>query len=230
MAALNRFARTPAALVWLVVVALGPAAAGCGMFKPDDPQPPDDTNPILADYSSPEATLETLRQAIEAKAFRGGPTAYAGAFSDSSSNPNQPGFLQFFDVGDKIRYEDVSGRPAPEPWYYLLEVNFFQRFINLRSDAYRMDWFPDPDIPDDPPTDPNDSFAEYHRRYLINADSEDGATSQVIAIGIADLSFFRRPEDNHWVIVRWQDRPDFDNYDPDDPEQVTLGYRRMSVP
>ena len=169
----------------MLLAALAPVVTGCGMFKPDDPQPPDDSNPILSDYSSPEATLETLRQAIEAKAFRGGPTAYSGAFSDSSSNPNSPGYLQFFDLDDKRRYEISSGRPAPEPWYYLLEVNFFQKFINLRSDAYRMDWFPDPDRPDDPPIDPNDSFAEYHRRYLINADSEDGATSQIIAVGIA---------------------------------------------
>lgn len=197
-------------------------AAGCDYFRPEDPPAPDPGDLIAQDYSNAEATLETIRQAVEAKGLKGGAEAYANAFSDSIP-PSTPGFFQYFWPADEAAWE-AAGNEVPD-WDKAAERLFYnigpRSLVNLRDEDYRMTWDPEPGNPDEP----GDQFIVVHRRYRIDAVGVAGTAVEIIAKGYADI-VLTRLEDGNWKLTRWQDRAD-PEIDPELPEQRTWGQRRL---
>ena len=198
---------------------------GCNYFAPAKPEPPAPGVVIDAIYTDTESTLETIRRAIEAKGLGNGSAAYAGGFADSTE-PATPGFHQFFWPEEQRRWEDITHRIAPD-WDFDYEQNFYTKFIQLRSEPYKMEWGPDDNAePDD--IDDAAGRALIHRHYRVIAESEDQSTSLVIAIGYADLTFIKFPSGD-WKITRWDDRPDPLADPAARPDEVTLGQRRLDT-
>ena len=210
MATLSRpLARAVPALALTALLAAG----GCDYFRPADPEPPGGTA-IPLDYSDPDATLRTMALGIGDKARTNGASAYAGAFAD--------GFQHQFWPDDVQRWESSFGRPAPV-WNVLLERNFYTQFAALRGDNYLLEWLPDDTRPDVVDL----AEASIHRHYLITTETEDSVPPGYLAVGYADLTFVKSPQ-GEWLITRWEDRLD-PGADPNEPEQVTLGLRRLGT-
>ena len=186
-------------------------AGGCNYFRPAIPEPPSGSA-IRADYSTPQATLQTLTLALADKARTNGTSAWVGAFGDAYQH-------QFWPL-DVTQWETTSGRTAPL-WTVLLEQNFYTQFVALRGDNYVLEWALDEEHDDD------EQLGTFHRHYVVTTQTEDGDPSGYLAIGYVDLIFTRTPQ-GQWLITRWEDRPD-PGKDPNDPEQITLGLRRLGT-
>jgi hypothetical protein len=203
----------------LVAAALT-AAAGCDYFKPTDPEPPAE-NQVAADYSTADATLETLRLAVESKGQGGAAQSYLGAFADSTLHPEIHGFHQFFDPADEAAWTGT----VPSDWNLSNERNFFnvgeKALVALRPETYQMFLERDPFNADRE----QDKSTLLHRRYTILAIGQTGDVADVIARGFADLTL-EQAANGFWYISRWEDRRDPDPFNPDFP-QVTLGQRRL---
>ena len=200
----------------LVLAALG--VSGCDYFRPAEPEPPRGET-IRPDYTDPDATLLTMARGIADKGRTNGASVYAGALADSTT-PSTPAFHQFFSPEDELRWESTSGRPAPSDWGVVLEQNFYSRFILLRGDAYQMEWKEDEFTP---LTDIRTDVAFLHRQYLVTTEAGD-----TITIGLAHLEFYRSPL-GHWLITRWEDVRDVVHANSADPEQKSLGLRRLET-
>lgn len=198
------------------------AMAGCDYFRPADPEAPSDQTAFLPNYSDPDSTLQTIALAIGDKGVTIGGVAYATAFAESVSASSTIAYHHFFWPEDVAVWQSITGRPPPGDWGFALEQTFYTRFVRLRPDEYRMTWVPDPPNPDDRGA----NEATLHRRYLVTTHAINGNQTSVQAVGFADLRLERFPDGN-WRITRWNDRRDPDA-DPNDPEQVTLGRRRLN--
>lgn len=203
------------ALVWATLT--GGVFSGCsGLFTPATPERPT-TAPVIPNYSSAEATLTTMVEAIQAKDQ--GTDAWVGAFADSIAEAGGPHFHIIFDTNDVI----VCDCPAPTIWRRTDERQFYLEFMQLSLSATYGAIFTE--VADDPDlTPPTDSEVLIHRNYRVLATEESGNTS-VIAIGRADLTF-RKVSADRWLITRWVDHMS-DQADPNEAEQKTLGRRRL---
>lgn len=209
------------ALAWCVMT--GAVFGGCkGLFTPAIPEPPSG-RPIVPDYRTPEATLNTMRQAIAAKAL--GSSAWLGAFRDSTRPEDTPAYHQVFDAVDLDFFEGGCQCAAPSDWRASHEQNFYATFLNVRpGDDYAALFEPWDENPDDVP---GDDTAVLHRRYTVLATAPDGNSTLVIAVGYADLTFTRVSADR-WLITRWVDHLDPDvGVNPTDPYQLSLGRQRL---
>jgi len=206
-------------LVWFAVS--GHALSGCqGLFKPAIPEPPSGP-PVQNDYSSPEATLRTMAEGMAAKGQ--GSDAWLGAFADTAKI--EFGYHQIFDPNVLAGFVQ-SGGDDPGDWQWKEESLFFPEFISgvHTSDTFEAK-FDSLDFPQDPPAEAD--LAVLYRSYKIVAKPVDSPDSTIIAIGTADLTF-RRTRTSEWLIVRWVDHVDpAVGLNPKDPEQVTLGRRRL---
>lgn len=204
------------ALAWGTLT--GGVFSGChGLFTPVTPERPI-TAPIILNYRSPELTLQTMIQGIQAKDQ--GAVAWVGALADSSSPEDGPGFHLIFDPDD-VRVCDC---PAPTIWRASDEQQFYLEFMRLSVSADYVAVFDSVDATPDP--QPTDTEALLYRRYRVLASEQDGNTS-IIAVGFADLTFTKISADR-WLITRWVDHVDPDvGVNPIDPEQLTLGRRRL---
>ena len=200
--------RRPALVLVLVLLA---ALPGCSFFRPEDPEPPAEGQTLIPDYSTPDATLETMRQGVEAKSSLGG-NAWLDAFAEA--------FVHNFWPEDEDDYESTTGTDAPT-WNLVLEEPFYFRLADYRpGETYQMIWEED----DSQADIINAETATLHRHYQITAVTDQ--TAQIIAIGYADLSLVKDAEGN-WRIVEWNDRRD-PAASPTDTEQQTLGLRRLN--
>lgn len=201
-----------------VVLAL---SAGCDFFRPADPPAPGADEVIFQDYSNVEATLETIRLAVEAKGLKGGPEAYSNAFADSTQ-PATPGFLHFWWPLDEAAWV-AGGREVPD-WNHDEERVFYnigpRSLVILRAEEYRMIWEPEQGNPDES----GDGFQVVHRHYSIDAIGVAGVPVEIIARGYADLTITQL-SDGTWKITRWNDRAD-PVVDPALPQR-TWGQRRL---
>jgi hypothetical protein len=222
MAALTRFRPTiarPLALALAAALAL----AGCtNPFKPATPKPPD-SGGLQADYSTPAKVLTTLEAAMAAKGS--GATAWIDAMAIPST-ANGPGFVALQDplVLDKWRIS--SQVPPPDPWNLDLEKVFFSTFVGnvYPSYPFLMSFERDDNSVDDV-IDESSGTATLHRRYYIAAQLPDGV-AKIVAIGYVDLAMVRN--EGSWRILVWQDRVDPGiGVNPVDPDNVTLGWRRL---
>jgi hypothetical protein len=207
----------------LVLMATGLLGSGCDYFKPAKPEAPSDSNNIVPDYTSVEATLQTIQSAVEAKGQRAGDAAFRGAFADSTA-PSTPACHFFFSVQDAAAWTSQL-QTVPTDWTLRDEAPFFnvgpRSLVNLRDDPYAMSWEPEDSNPDDLGA----TVSTLHRRYKIYAVGNDGSVAEIIAKGYADLVLVL-DANNNWVITRWNDRID-PEVDASGLIQKTWGLRRL---
>jgi hypothetical protein len=206
----------------VLIAAVGIGAGGCDYFRPATPEPPSTEEPVATDYRTPEATLETIRLALEAKALRGGTTAYSGAFAEEpAAGSPEPGFEHIFYPAELALWRQETGRNDTPDWSQSLETTFYIHLVDLRQEPYVMIWGPDPEHPEDIDN------GLVNRRYEVRAYTDE-TTYTYVARGYAHLTLYQRPRDGNWVITRWEDHPD-PEADPQDHEQISLGRRRLEI-
>jgi hypothetical protein len=210
--------RTFARFAW-APVALGALVCGCNYFRPADPEPPKQGT-FTPSYIDPDATLQTIADAVADKARTIGITAYTAAFAESTA-ATTPAYHQFFWPTDAAAWVN-SGHTVPADWNSTLERNFYVRFVNLRGDGYEVEWTRDEANPDNVQGD----VASIHRHYVVRTLAEDLSITSTLAIGYADLTMALL--EGNWRITRWNDRID-PAADPNDAEQITLGRRRLNT-
>jgi len=185
---------TPSRPALGLVLLAGAALAGCGLFQPTEPEPPSGVV-VEADYTDPDATLATLRLAVEDKGRTTGQTAYLGGLAD----PDRDG-LDFtaLHLPEVVQELQSSGVTIPDPWTHALESTFYRKLIGLDGSAYAMSWEVDSSFVGEDRTDAEEAIR--NRKYFIQ--SESG----LIAEGYAKLTFRLIPP-SRWVIVTWEERP-----------------------
>jgi hypothetical protein len=195
------------------ILLLGAALAtlpGCGLFKPTEPEPPSG-GVVQANYTDPEATLETLRRAIEDKGATTGLTAYL----DGIASPTRDG-LNFTAIHLATVVQALQGVVTiPDPWTHALEGSFYSRLIGIETAAYVMRWDPDTRF-----SDAEDQIgaedAVLNRIYTIQTEA------QTIARGYAKISF-RQTAPGRWVVVTWEER----NVEAGESEDLTFSMLRL---
>jgi hypothetical protein len=195
----------------LLALAIAAGAPGCGLFKPTEPEPPSG-GVVQADYSDPNATLTTLRLAVEDKGRTTGQTAYL----DGLASPGRDGGLNFTaihlpSVVQTLRNAEVI---IPEPWTHALESDFYRKLIAIDNSPYAMQWAVDGRFE----AEDLEGADEWvlNKTYLIQSES------RTIAKGYAKLTF-RRTAPNRWVIVTWEER----DVEAGDSEDVTFSMLRL---
>lgn len=204
-----------------LLAALALAVAGCANpFTPATPEPPDE-NGVVQDYSTPAKLLSTLAAAIESKG-PAGRLAWTDAMADSTG-PSTRAFYAFHDARVLSAWKLSTPVAPPDPWDLELEKRFYDRFIALYNGAYVMVFETDNTSPTDV-VDETAGTALLHRKYYVAADVSGAAA--VFAIGYVDLNLVKYQD--RWFVTRWQDRLDpLIGVDPADPDNVTLGWRRL---
>jgi hypothetical protein len=193
----------------LLALALAGGLPGCGLFQPTEPEPPSG-GVVQADYSDPEATLNTLRLAIDDKGTTTGLTAYL----DGLASPGRDGldFNALHLASVKQALQDVV--TIPDPWTHVLESAFYPRLIGIDGAAYAMRWEIDTRFQAEDQI--GDQDAVLNRVYLIQT------ASRTIAKGYAKLTF-RQTAPGRWVVVTWEER----NVEPGDSENDTFSMLRL---
>jgi hypothetical protein len=190
-------ARRDLGLGLLALLLLG----GCNLFQPRTPEPPSHGG-IVPNYSTPDLTLETMAQAIEAKAAGNSLEAYIGALADSVAAGDAQTFIAFFDPN----VVSALGQTPPPIWGPALERQLFTHLPDLSGNRYNFAWLEDIQNPND--EDPAPNVKILHRQYLLTATPEGSNNPETLATGYADLTFIMSRTNSHWVISRWQDRFD----------------------
>ena len=170
-------------------------------FKPAEPELGGGGDPVSEDFSSPEALLATVAEAIRNRS-QNGSSAYLHAFAESTVVGDRA-FRAFYDVGVKLSWQASTAQVAPEPWDIGLERKVHSEISGiLPTYAYQWDWLPDNISPID---EEGVDTVLYHRRYQLRAAPESG-NPEIICIGYVDLSMQRK--EGRWSIYRWNDRVD----------------------
>ena len=206
-------------LSWLALT--GGVFSGCrGLFTPSVPEPPSGP-PLVVNYNTVTATLNTMAAGIARKS-QDGSAAYLGGFADGSV-AGSPTYSQTFDPGVIQRCSQTAGCSVPV-WDYQEEIGFYSYLIGIKPTySYTLLWQVDVAHPD-PPSD--GVTAEIHRHYQVITLAPDGITAVQIAIGYADMVFTKIA--SKWVITQWADRVDpLIGVYPTNLEQLSLGARRL---
>lgn len=194
--------------------------AGCANpFAPATPEPPDPSG-ITQDYSSPARLLNTLTAAMENKG-EAGRLAWIDALADSTG-PDTRAFYAFQDARVLSAWRLSSPVAPPDPWTIDNERLFYDRFIQFDGE-YTMQFGEDDTSPNDL-IDETAGTALLHRQYIVATTA--GSTTRIIAIGYVDLYLVKYQD--RWFVIRWDDRLDpLIGVDPADPDNLTLGWRRL---
>jgi len=188
-------------------------------FKPAEPELGGGGDPVAEDWSSPEAVLATVAEAIRNRS-QNGSSAYLHAFAESTVAGDRA-FRAFYDGGVKLAWQSSTGQVAPEPWDIGLERRVHSELSGIRpTEAYQWDWLPDPFATND---DEGADTVQYHRKYELKSATENG-TPAIICIGYVDLSMQRK--EGRWSIYRWHDRAD-PTVDPEATDQRSMSFRRL---
>jgi hypothetical protein len=191
--------RRAASLIGFVLIS-GALAAGCGYFKPAQPETPEPGSAIIPNYGQPDNTLETIAKAIADKGRSNGQSAYTGAFADTALDGRE--FHAFFDA-QTLNYLAQFGITPPADWTHKDEHDFYARFVTLTSvpqgSDYLFVWTKDPSPGgDDIQSDRATLYREYHAYAIL----QDNVTL-TFARGFATLYLVRAS--SKWLIVRWED-------------------------
>jgi len=216
------------AVVWLASTAM--MFQGCdGLFKPRSPEPPSSPG-VPVDYSTVEATLETMNQALQAKAASNARTAWTGALA--TTNDGLP-FRADYDVDVLARWTVISGKSEPRPWSTINENSFYSNFVvnaSPQAQSYELHWDVDQQHPYDEDQGPGNGFSDKvltHKHYLVLAEFGNGR-ADTVAIGYADLTFIHANIGSRWVISDWADRVDpAVGVNPDNKAWVSFTQRRL---
>lgn len=209
-----------------VVFAIALAAlAGCDLFRPAV-SPVPEVSPCSAqvqiDQRDPEAVLETMAEAVDAKGCGSASEAYFSTLADSV-NDHVPFRATFAD--EVIALRDQAGQPVPV-WNLEAERAFFAKFVKLYDTGYRLTWSQDSSRTDE--INLQTGEATLHRRYDVEQVENDEIQGS-IAVGYADLTM-RRINDERWVIVLWADRVDVRiGAAPADPGRRSIGEWRLET-
>jgi hypothetical protein len=206
-------------------VALALLAGACANpFKPADPEDPSlSGDPVVEDFRTPEALLETIVQAVQNRGPNGA-GAYLRAFAESTLAGDRA-YRAFYDGAVKLNWQSATQRNAPEPWDVVLERNVHTQLSSVRPTfQYLWRWDPDPDSPSDDDPAAADTV-QYHRKYTLFAAPTDGSP-EIIAIGFVDLSLQKK--EGRWSITRWHDRVDPNvGVNPAATDQRTMSWWRL---
>jgi hypothetical protein len=223
----RHYARPPASRAALraSVLALALVAGACANpFKPADPEDPSSSGPpVVEDFRTPEALLETIVQAIQNRSSNGA-SAYLRAFAESTVAGDRA-YRSFYDGAVKSTWQSATQLTAPEPWDVTLERNLHTQLSSIRPTyLYQFVWLPDPLSPQDDDPAASDTV-QYHRKYTLFAAPENG-NPEIIAIGFADLSMQKK--EGRWSITRWHDRVDPNvGVNPAATDQRTMSWWRL---
>ena len=128
-------------------------------FKPAEPELGGGGDPVAEDFSSPDALLATMAEAIRNRS-QNGSSAYLHAFAESTVAGDRA-FRAFYDVGVKLSWQASTAQVAPEPWDVGLERKVHSELSGiLPTYAYQWDWLPDTFSPND---DEAPDTVQYHR-------------------------------------------------------------------
>jgi len=202
------------------------SVTGCYLFQPRNPQPPTQGG-VPVDYSSTEASLTTMKLAIEAKGASNSLTAYHDAFADSVVSGDRQSFLAFFDPTVVAVWQSATSGTPPSIWTLKQEGQVLSYVTGLSGNDYVFSWLTDVDHPHDETPDPNTQVL--HRQYVLEAQApvQGGVKVDTLAIGYADLTFILGANAK-WVISRWQDRVD-PAVGPNPPQGDKLSFTRMRL-
>ncbi|HEY2953814.1 MAG TPA: hypothetical protein VGK89_01050 [Candidatus Eisenbacteria bacterium] len=208
---------------WVLAVWLSATGAfgTCNFFKPAVPELPNRA-PIIGDYSTPTATLQTLARGLVDKNGSNGQEVYMGALAESTQDLRA--FHAFFDL------RDLNQRPTWDrnrDWNRDLESVLYSDLVRKYSHPYEMTWGPYEPGGDERSEGDGSRDSTLHRRYTVVQVIGTGstATRSPLAVGAADLYFVKSAALNRWVIVRWQDYRAIDA----GADTVTLGRRRLET-
>jgi hypothetical protein len=207
------------ALAVLLLVSMAVLAGGCvNPFRPATPEASTGKG-VVANYTTVEKLLQTLREAIQDKSASGR-SAYNGALADSVAL----GTRAFYATPDPA-VRNLYTNPT-EPWDIGLEKRFYDYLIAVvQTFTYNFQWTTDTTSPSDF-TDEAAGLALYHRHYELQAISPDG-DPKTIAIGYADLYLQRL--NGRWYLYRWEDRIDPTvGVVPADASERSMGWQRLS--
>jgi hypothetical protein len=211
-------------LALVFAIALG-VLAGCNLFRPavsPSPEVSPCSSQVQIDQRDPEAVLQTVAEAVDAKGCGSATEAYLSAFADSV-NDHVAFHATFAD--EVIALRQQAGLPVPV-WNLEAERAFLAKFVTLYDTGYRLTWSQDSSRTDD--INLQTGEATLHRRYDIEQ-VENEETTGWIAAGYADLSM-RRVDDERWVIVLWADRIDVRiGAAPADPGRRSIGAWRLET-
>jgi hypothetical protein len=192
--------------------------AGCNYFRPAQPEIPSNVAPsVPTDYSTPDATLQTLKLAIEDKSTTTGQTAYMGAFANPAADGQ--GFTATFDPLTVARFN-----PTPDTnWSFDREQLFYSNLSRVDGDFKFLfswgDFLGDRDVIE--PT-----TATLYKSYILEATQNEGASYVHEARGNAEIHMVLIG--NKWKIVQW-----IDSEDPHadiNAGQRSFGFLRLAGP
>jgi hypothetical protein len=215
----------PARLASLALPVLALVLGACANpFKPAIPEDPTGAGtPVIEDFRTPEALLQTVAEAIQSRGSNGA-TAYLRAFAESTVAGDRA-YRGFYDGAVKANWQSATQLTAPEPWDVSLERNVHTQLSGIRPTfEYSFRWDPDPDSPSDDDPAVSDTV-QYHRKYRLFAAPTDG-NPETIAIGFVDVSMQKK--DGRWSIYRWHDRVDPDvGVNPASTDERTMSWWRL---
>ncbi len=205
---MRRPARIPRLVAIVAIVAL--PAAGCGLFRPAEPEKGTRVVIPVPDYSHPDSCLRYMAIGIGLK--DAGQSLYLGALSD--------GFQAYVDLTVWTALNDAT---RPQVTDLATEQQFVNGFIRLKPDNYVMTWEQDINQPhDDGSVDAPPMIL--HRRYTVR--DIRARDTLLIAVGYADLTF-QKTSSSRWAMTKWQDRVDPLYGAVRADEARTFGYRRL---
>jgi hypothetical protein len=189
----SRFSGYAGAL-WLALVLTVPLA-GCGLFNPEKPTPPNGGSQThRPSLQTPDSALYCIVAGIATK----NTTLYEFALPDTLLDGTN--FHAFFDPQDLVDFANTGVTP-PSDWTTPDEKTFLGQLttlvrvptydVALTLDSNRQDFLgPDETI--------------YYRHYRISF----GTPPQFLGVGLADLYFRRVGVNQDWKMIRWVDRRD----------------------
>jgi hypothetical protein len=189
--------------------------SGCSLFQPTEPEPPSGAV-VIADYSSPEKTLETVAAAVTSKGLANGQSAYEDALADDDG---LPGFRAFH-LPEVIARQPAGSVPAT--WDKGRERNFYFSMVNVSANEYEMRFQVDPRNADFEFIDVAADTASLYRQYTVFVFDSDG-NAETLALGYANFGF--RRINSRWQIIRWTDVLGL----PGDDDALTFGALRLEL-
>jgi hypothetical protein len=180
--------------LWLALVLTIPLA-GCGLFNPEKPQPPNaGSGTRKPSLQTPDSALYCVVVGIASKNTQ----LYEFALPDTLLDGTN--FHAFFDPQDLVDYANTGTTP-PSDWTSPDEKTFIGSYTSfLPVTSYNVALTLDSNRQD--VLQPDETI--YYRHYRVSF----GTPPQFIGVGLADLYFRRVGVNQDWKMIRWVDRRD----------------------
>jgi len=205
-----------ASLIAAAALALLP---GCGWFKPAAPEHFENQKTVIANFSSPDNTLNTLDLALEDKGSTNGLSVYTSAFADTASDAKA--FHAFFDPQTLNRMAGL-GVLIPTDWDLQHESAFYSKLVTVIIPlSSHVDFFWKEDFTQGE-DERRPEYAILHREYSLLATQSD--STRTLVRGLATIRI-ERMSPTRWAVVTWDDRELGDAHR--DLGEISMGERRL---